>query len=238
MRKDQSRFYHRLVKTLIESEIPFTVGGAFALRAHTGIRRETKDLDVFCRPGDFHRMMNHLNEAGFNTEVIDHRWLGKAFLTDAEGYYADIIFATASGAFRVSDEWVDNARTAQFFGFDVKVLAPEELLLSKVYVQDRERYDGADVNHVILKTGRHLDWPRLLNQLDHHWELFFSVLLNFIFVYPSEREIVPTWLLEELASRVKHASELSYKPDRITRGHLLSRKQYKVDARWGYKTIT
>jgi hypothetical protein len=214
------------------------IGGAFALRAHTNIRRDTKDLDIFCRPGDFHRLMNHLRGKGFNTTVVDHRWLGKAYLTDEDGHYADIIFATATGSPHVSDDWVERARPAQFFGLDVKVLAPEELIFCKAYIQDRERFDGADVNHLILKTGRSLDWKRLLNHLDRHWELLFAVLLNFMFVYPTERDIVPRWLIDELMSRLSDAMELTYKPDQISRGPLLSRTQYKVDARWGYKTIS
>jgi hypothetical protein len=182
--------------------------------------------------------MAHLTENGFNTSVIDNRWLGKAFLTDGDGYYADIIFATATGTPHVADDWIDNAQRAQFFGLNVRVMAPEELIFCKAYIQDRERFDGADVNHLLLKTGRGLDWRRLLNHMDRHWELLFSVLLNFVFVYPTERDIVPRWLIDELMSRLKDSFELTYKPDQISRGPLLSRTQYKVDARWGFKTIS
>jgi hypothetical protein len=214
------------------------IGGAFALGAYTTIRRETKDLDLFCRPGDFHRLMNSLRAGGFHTSVVDQRWLGKAYLREGAEHYADIIFATASGTPHVADDWIERSRPHQLFGLPVRILAPEELIFCKAYVQDRERFDGADVNHLLLKTGRKLDWQRLLGHMDRHWELLFSVLLNFIFVYPTERDIIPRWLVEELVSRLTAAGELSYKPDQISRGPLLSRTQYKVDARWGFKTIT
>jgi hypothetical protein len=37
---------------LKESGVPFLLSGAYAVTAYTGIRRSTKDMDVFCKPGD------------------------------------------------------------------------------------------------------------------------------------------------------------------------------------------
>ena len=34
--------------TLREANLPFVVAGAFALNYHTGVWRDTKDLDLFC----------------------------------------------------------------------------------------------------------------------------------------------------------------------------------------------
>ena len=38
---------------------------------------------------------------------------------------------------------------------------PEEMIWSKAFVQERERFDGADVLHVFRTLGRTLSWDRL-----------------------------------------------------------------------------
>ena len=44
--------------------------------------------------------------------------------------------------------------------FDTKVhlVPPTQFVWSKIYVQDRYRYDGADVTHMILKRSEDIDW--------------------------------------------------------------------------------
>ena len=42
-----------------------------------GINRATKDLNVFCKAGDFPRILLHFKEHGFETEVEDERWIAK-----------------------------------------------------------------------------------------------------------------------------------------------------------------
>ena len=53
---------------------------------------------------------------------------------------------------------------------------PEEMIWSKAFVQERERYDGADVIHLLRELGPTLDWPRLLMRFGDRWR----VLLSFI----------------------------------------------------------
>ncbi len=69
---------------------------------------------------------------------------------------------------------------------DVEVLLapPEEMIWSKSFVLERERYDGADVNHLLHACGESLDWERLLHRFDRYWEVLFSHLLLFQFAYP------------------------------------------------------
>ena len=42
-------------RVLVDAEVPFLVGGAFAHACFTGIRRATKDLDLFIRREDYDR---------------------------------------------------------------------------------------------------------------------------------------------------------------------------------------
>lgn len=107
----------------------------------------------------------------------------------------------------------------QFLGF-------EELLWSKMYVQDTHKFDGPGVYNLILKIGHKLDWKSLLGRMEADWEIFFAVLLNFRFVFPSKRDIVPAWLMEELIERLQRQLELPIPHDNICRGPLLSRTNY------------
>ena len=49
-------FYRQVLDILLDSGVPFLVGGAYAFNRYTGINRHTKDLDIFIRRDDFERV--------------------------------------------------------------------------------------------------------------------------------------------------------------------------------------
>ena len=55
-------FYADALRLLHASGIPALVAGTFAVNCYTGINRATKDLDVFCKAGDFPRILPHFKE--------------------------------------------------------------------------------------------------------------------------------------------------------------------------------
>ena len=102
------------------------------------------------------------------------------------------------------------------------------MIWSKAFVLERERYDGADVNHLIRAMGDELDWERLLFRFDRYWEVLLSHLVLYRFAYPSERSKVPDRVMEVLLERV--AAELGTDhPRAVCRGNLMSRVQYRHD---------
>lgn len=65
--------------------------------------------------------------------------------------------------------------------------------------------------------------------------MLFAHLVLFGFIYPSERDVVPKWVLEELTGRLRSEMQAATGGDRICQGTLLSRAQYLVDIEhWGY----
>jgi hypothetical protein len=75
--------------------------------------------------------------------------------------------------------------------------------------------------------------------MESHWELLLERLISFRFVYPSERRLIPKWLMEELISRVHQQFSLPEPKDKVCRGPILSRFQYETDITdWGFKAIT
>lgn len=236
-KKEAQAFYREALDLLIESGVPFMLGGAFAMFHHTGIFRDTKDLDIFCKPSDYPRILKFFADKGYKTDLYDVRWLCKVYKGD---YFIDIIFDTVNNICTVDDTWLEHATRGKFVGVDVLLLAPEELIFCKIYVQNRERYDGADVNHVLLKSGKNLDWKRLLRRLDPHWHILLAQILQFQFVYPSEyHDIIPRWLFEELMRRAHEQYDLPPAFEKVCRGPMIDQTQYEVDIKtWNYKTYT
>jgi hypothetical protein len=108
------------------------------------------------------------------------------------------------------------------------------MIWSKAFIQERERFDGADVMHLLREVGPSLDWPRLLMRFGDHWRVLLSHLILFGFTYPDKRENVPAWVMEELIRRLS-VSRANLQND-VCYGTFLSREQYLHDIeRWKYR---
>ncbi len=231
-------FYKQLLLLLKDSGIPFMIGGSFAVFEYTGTTRETKDMDIYCIPQDYPAILKFFAAKGYETQLTDVRWLAKVF--DEDGRFIDIIFDTVNNICRIDATWFARAYDAVVFDIQVKLIAPEHLLWGKMYVMNRERYDGADVNHLILKQGKALDWHFLKQLMEPNWHLLLSYLLLFQFVYPADHlELVPRWLFDELIDRAKEQYDLPPPQEKVCRGPWIDQTQYQVDVKeWNYKSYT
>jgi hypothetical protein len=230
-------FFKEALKLLNDSGSPYMLGGAFAMFHYTGIFRNTKDLDIFCKSSEYPKILKHFALNGYRTELTDARWLAKVFKGE---YFIDIIFDTVNNICTVDDSWYVRASTGEFVGVPVKFIPAEELIWCKMYVRNRERNDSADINHTFLRYGKHIDWKHLLNRLDQHWHILLAQLITFQFVYPADyRHIVPKWLFDELIERAKEQYELPPPVEKVCRGPLIDQTQYEVDIKeWNYKSST
>jgi hypothetical protein len=218
------QFYADTLRVLTRSGTPFMVGGALALKHFAGIARDTKDLDVFLRKRDLGKAMSALSKAGFDTEVPFPHWLGKAW---AGPYFVDFIFDSANGLCPVDDAWFSHASHAKLWGVPVLVSPAEEMIVSKCFVMERERFDGADVYHLLEACGRSLDWKRLIARFGTHWRVLLGHLVFYQFVYPQKRDAVPRDVMNTLLERARR--EQSSEESDACLGTLLSREQYLVD---------
>src|SRR6187431_831717 len=71
--------YRRALQALNDATIPYVVAGAYAIYEHTGIYRQTKDLDLFVEPPFVVPAARVLKDAGFVLRLEDLHWLAKAF---------------------------------------------------------------------------------------------------------------------------------------------------------------
>jgi hypothetical protein len=221
------------LQALTDAGIEFLVGGAFALQAHLGVLlRAVKDLDLFLRPSDVEPALAALRRAGYATELTFPHWLGKAAADDE---FIDIIFSSGNGVVRVDDGWFAHASRAELLGVPVRLCPPEEGIWARAFVMERERFDGADVAHLLWSCAETLDWQRLLDRFGVHWRVLYAHLVLFGFIYPAERGRVPAWVMDRLAARLADEGASEPPADRVCQGTLLSRAQFLIDiGRWGY----
>jgi hypothetical protein len=212
------------VAALREAEVPFLVAGAYAYFEYTGIFRDTKDLDVFVRRRDLDEAFAALERAGFRTELLDPVWLGKGYRGE---WYVDVIFSSGNGVAVVDDAWFEHAIPGEVMGHPVQLAPPEEMIWSKGFVCERERYDGNDVAHLVHARGERMDWRRLLARFGPHWEVLLAQLVMYRFVFPSERSRVPEWVMRELLRRTWEDLVEGDWERRVCRGPFVSKVQYR-----------
>lgn len=229
--KRRRRHRHALVQ-MTRTGVPFLVGGGYALRHYTNGVRVTKDLDVFVSRRDVLALLKALSAGGFKTDLTFPHWLGKARV---EGDCIDVIYSSGNGLADVDGAWFTHAAAATVLGVPVRLCPPEEMIWSKAFVMERERYDGADVSHLIRACHGRLDWRRLLVRFGPHWRVLLGHLILFGFIYPSERACIPSGVMLALCRLLERETKRPRPSERLCRGTLLSRQQYLADvSRWGY----
>jgi hypothetical protein len=136
----------------------------------------------------------------------------------------------------VDDAWFPHAEDGRVLGLPARLCPVEEMIWSKAYVQERERFDGADITHLLRACGHRLRWSHLLDRFGPHWRLLLSHLILFGFVYPGEQDRVPPEVLRDLLRRLHRELDDPQPRSRLCQGTLLSRAQYLVDlTKWGYR---
>jgi hypothetical protein len=106
---------------------------------------------------------------------------------------------------------------------------------------ERERFDGADVAHLLHCCAERLDWQRLLMRFGEHWRVLLSHQVLFGYIYPAAAARVPAPVMETLLARlVREAlapaasaaapgNGKSAGSALLCRGTILSRAQYLSD---------
>lgn len=231
---EQRALFCEVLEHMNRARVPYVVSGAFALQQHTGIWRNTKDLDLFLPPEAVPDALRHLQEEGFETEVRDPVWLAKAH---RNGFFVDLITGMSNAIITVDQSWIDRGLEAVVLGVPTRVLAAEELIASKLFVDFRERFDGADIAHIFYGTQGKLDWERLRQLVGEHWELLLWELILYRYVYPAKQDFVPREVWDDLLSRFRSALD-SPSANLPFRGSLIDDKMFAIDVKeWGMENL-
>lgn len=223
-------FYLHALTLMDQSGAKYVVGGGYAMACYTGIVRHTKDLDVFIKRGDRDRVLDVFAKAGYETDLHWPHFLAKAITKDA---FVDILYGSANGLCTVDDAMLAHPVREDVLGRSAPLCPIEEMIWSKAFVQSRDRFDGADIMHLIRARADGIDWHRLRNRFrGGHERVLLGHLLMFGYVYPSERDRVPMWVTDELFAAAKGEPREARK---VCQGTFLSNDQYLFDvAKWGY----
>ena len=230
---DEEREVYRLaLKALNDAAIPFVVAGAYAIYEHTGIYRQTKDLDLFVEPSFVIPAAGALHDAGFILRLEELHWLAKGFVGDK---FVDLIYGMGNGLAFVDDDWFSRSRPGVLAAHEVRIAPAEELIWHRLFINERHRHDMSDILHLILCEGDSLDWERLLRRVGQHWPLLLAQLQMFNYVYPGYRGNVPAWVTERLIGRAQSDAAPGEEEADLTRGTLISRFSFAIDVReWGF----
>jgi hypothetical protein len=226
-------FYSYAIDLLTRSEIPFLVGGAYAFARYTGIIRHTKDFDVFIQRADCERILALFSQNGYRAEKTFPHWLAKVYHDDS---FIDLIFSSGNGLVEVDAVWFQNAVEESVLDRTVFLCPAEEMIWSKAFIMERERYDGADIIHLLRACGTRLNWSRLLERFGPHWRLLLSHLILFGYVYPAHQAIIPTSVFSELLTRLQQDQHSASSTEPVCHGTTLSRSEYLIDIEeWGFQ---
>lgn len=232
MLPEQEALVAEALTTLEDAGVEVILAGAFASHAYTGIWRNTKDIDVFLQPRDVRPALDALGDSGFETELRDSWWLAKAWRDE---WLVDLIFGMGNRELQVDAGWIERALPVEIAGVPTRVISLEDLIVSKVFIAKRDRFDGADVAHLIRCAGGEIDWDRVLHGMgsDHRTLLLWHLVL-FDYVYPIHSDHLPRDLMRELfEDRMRPASD-GRRPAPF-RGTLLDERAFAIDVEdWGY----
>ena len=186
LQQEEWGVFCEMLRRAHDAELEMLLGGGLALSAYTPLRRWTKDLDFYIRPGDRDRAVALLNEAGFadyyDQLPYDRSWIYRGF---REGVIVDIIWSFANHLTEVDEEWFIHSRRISFDGFDLRIMPPEELTWPKLFVFQRERCDWPDLLNLLYYAGPDLNWPRLRSRLGPDEPLLEGLLTVFHWLCPA-----------------------------------------------------
>ena len=234
--EDEREIYKDALRKLNAANVPFVISGAYAIYEHTGIYRQTKDLDVFIEPRHLIRAAQVLADAGFKTRLEQPHWLAKA---KRDPFFVDLIYGMGNGLALIDQDWHQYGTDAVLAATPVRVAPVEELIWHRLFISERHRHDIADVLHLIQCKGHTINWDRLVRKVGMHWPLLLAQLQTFVYVYPSFTEQIPREVLRDLLHRaLAAADEEPGQQERVTRGTMISRFSYAIDVNeWGFRDL-
>jgi hypothetical protein len=196
----------------------FSLVGGYAFGHYTGLQRGTKDFDLMVRPSAVATVIKICRAAGSQADYAFSHWLAK--VCGSEGA-VDIIFRSSNGLCEVDDGWFAATPRVEILETPVRLVRPEEMIWQKAYVMERERFDGADIAHLLSSCGEQLSWKKLLDRFGPDWRVLLSHLVLFAFIYPTQRRVVPRDVLSDLFGQFINEEQQRAGAEQICNGTLL-----------------
>jgi hypothetical protein len=186
--------YREVIEALHRLEVPFALGGAFAVASYTGAWRDTKDLDIYILPQYREKTVGILTSLGladiFEKSPYDRWWIYRSSRGDT---IVDVIWAMANHRARIDELWMSGPEI-EIRGSRVKILPVEAMLWDKLYIMQRERCDWPDVLNLLYAAGDSVDWEYLLFRIGEDVPLMAGVLSVSRWIAPGRAQSLPAWV--------------------------------------------
>jgi hypothetical protein len=173
----------------------YAVGEGLAFSAYTGRIRNTKDIDLFVCPAQRQDLIAILARLGFEDYYArlsyDRKWIYRGY---KDGGIVDVIWQMANYRTEVDDNWVTRGPVISLRDVRVRLLPPEELLWTKLYLMQRERCDWPDLLNLLHAVGPTLDFEHLLACLGDDAPVLGGLLSVFGWLCPERARELPARL--------------------------------------------
>jgi len=193
------RTYQHVIARAREKEIPFAVGGGFAVAAYTGRWRDTKDLDLYTLPSARDALIQVTAEAGL-TDLYAHAPYDPSLIYRAGcgDVIVDVLIAMANMRAQVDEQWLREGAEIHIRGERLPVVPAEEMVWNKLYVMQRYRCDWTDVLNLLYAAGDGLDWEYLLHRMGDDKPLLAAALSLYRWICPGRSRRIAGWVWERL----------------------------------------
>ena len=145
----------RVAATLKQADIPFALGGSFAVYAHGG-HSSDHDVDFVIREQDKERALEELGAVGFEVEQPPEDWLVKVF---DEGRMVDLIYRPVESP--VTDATLADTVIRPVEAISMPVLSATQLMVHKLLSYTQHYCDFATGLPVARSLREQIDWDRV-----------------------------------------------------------------------------
>lgn len=148
----------RVASVLKQAEVPFALGGSFAVYAHGG-HSSDHDVDFLIREQDKARALEELAAVGFEVSQPPEDWLVKVF---DEGRMVDLIYRPVESP--VTDATLRDTVMRPVEAINMPVLSATQLMVHKLLSYTQHYCDFATGLPVARSLREQIDWDRVREQ--------------------------------------------------------------------------
>jgi hypothetical protein len=173
----------KVASVLKQADIPFALGGSFAVYAHGGFSSD-HDVDFVLREQDVERALEALGEVGFTAEHPPEDWLVKVYDEDR---MVDLIFRPIETP--VTDEHLADTVVRPVDAIQMPVLSATQLMEHKLLSFSQHYCDFARGLPVARSLREQIDWPRVRRETAHSpYAEAFLILLDRLSIVPLDQQ--------------------------------------------------